>query len=205
MFEWLSTREPVIVYLFLFFNSFFESLFPPYPSDAFVLVFAFIAGQGHFNPYLVYVFTVVGSIGGIMILYHLGKSKGNELIQLSSRSFLGKIFPIRLIEKARQKFIQKGDIIVLLNRFLPGMRAPICFAAGIVKIDSKKVFVYSLISVLAWNLFLVMVGFYVGSTWHEASQFLRNYNIIITLILLAILVIFTMLYFKKRKRQRLIK
>jgi len=198
MFEWLSTREPIIVYLFLFFSALFESIFPPYPSDAFVLVFSFVAGQGHFNPYLVYIVTVIGSICGIMILYYLGKSKGEGIIQLLSRSFLGRIFPMNLIEKARQKFVQRGDLIIFLNRFLPGMRAPICFAAGIVKTDSKKVFVYSLTSVLLWNLFLVVVGFYVGSTWHEASTFLRNYNIIATLILFVVLIILVVLYFQRR-------
>ena len=199
MFEWLSTRAPIMVYLFLFSSALFESIFPPYPSDAFVLVFAFIAGQGRFNPYLIYLLTVTGSICGIMILYYFGKSKGEALIKLSSRSFLGRIFPVSLVEKARQKFIQRGDLIILLNRFLPGMRAPICFAAGMAKIDSKKVFIYSLISVIIWNLFLVIVGFYVGSTWHEASAFLRNYNIIATLILLVILIIFAVVYFRKKK------
>ncbi len=199
MFEWLSTRAPIMVYLFLFTSALFESICPPYPSDAFVLVFAFIAGQGYFSPYLIYLLTVTGSICGIMILYYFGKSKGEALIQLSSRSFLGRIFPMGLVEKARQKFIQRGDLIILLNRFLPGMRAPICFAAGIARIDSKKVFIYSLISVIIWNVFLVIVGFYVGSTWHEASAFLRNYNVTVTLILLVILIIFAVVYFRRKK------
>jgi membrane protein DedA with SNARE-associated domain len=200
MFEWLSGREPILVYLFLFINSLFESLFPPYPSDAFVLVFAFLAGQGYFNPYLIYLFVISGAICGIMILYYIGKNKGDVLIEFLTRSFLGKIFPIKMIEKAKKKYVKYGDLIVFLNRFLPGMRAPICFAAGIVKINSKKVFLYSLMSVLIWNLFLVMAGFYIGSTWDEAAEFLKNYNIIVTLIFIPILIIFAIIYFKKRKK-----
>ena len=200
MLEWLSAREPIIVFLFLFFSALFESIFPPYPSDAFVLVFAFIAGQGYFNPYLIYLFTVLGSISGIMLIYLIGKSKGDALIRLFSRSFLAKIFPAKLIDKAKQKFSKRGDLIILLNRFLPGMRAPICFTAGIVNIDGKKVFAYSLISVILWNVFLVMVGFYVGATWQEASKFLRDYNIIVTLIIILILVFFTIIYFRKRQK-----
>lgn len=200
MFEWLSARDPILVYAFLFFSAVFESLFPPYPSDAFVLVFAFVAGQGYFSPYLIFAFTVVGSISGIMIIYFIGKIKGDALVEFFSKSFLGKLFPIKMIEKAKQKFTKRGDLIIILNRFLPGMRAPICFTAGIVKINSKKVFTYSFISVLLWNLFLVTAGFYVGSTWQEATVFLKNYNIIVTLILIGILVVFTILYFRKRKR-----
>jgi membrane protein DedA with SNARE-associated domain len=200
MFEWLAGRAPVLVYLFLVFNSCFESLFPPYPSDAFVLVFAFLAGQGYFNPYLLYLSAVLGALAGIMILYHVGKTRGDALIGFLTKTFLGRIFPLKMIEKAKTSFVKRGDLIVLLNRFLPGMRAPLCFAAGIVKINEKRFFWYSLISVLVWNFFLIMVGFYVGSTWHEAANFLKNYNIIVGLVLIAFLAIFTIVYFRKRKK-----
>lgn len=200
MFEWLTGRAPILVYLFLVFNSCFESLFPPYPSDAFVLVFAFLAGQGYFNPYLLYLSAVIGALAGIMILYHVGKTRGDALIGFLTKTFLGRIFPLKMIEKAKTSFVKRGDLIVLLNRFLPGMRAPLCFAAGIVKINEKRFFWYSLISVLVWNFFLIMVGFYVGSTWYEAANFLKNYNMIIGLILIAFLAVFTIVYFRKRKR-----
>jgi membrane protein DedA with SNARE-associated domain len=199
MFEWLSGRAPILVYLFLLFNSCFESLFPPYPSDAFVLVFSFLAGQGHFNVYLMYLFIVVGALTGIMILYHIGEKKGDALLDLMTRSFLGRLFPVKMIERAKTSFLKRGDLIVLFNRFLPGMRAPLCFAAGIVRIDKKKFFWYSLISVLLWNLFLVIIGFYAGSTWAEAANFLKQYNIIVAVILIVLLVIFTVIYFRKRK------
>jgi membrane protein DedA with SNARE-associated domain len=200
MFEWLTGRAPILVYLFLVFNSCFESLFPPYPSDAFVLVFAFLAGQGYFNPYLLYLSAALGALAGIMILYYVGKTRGDALIGFLTRTFLGRIFPLKMIEKAKTSFVKRGNLIVLLNRFLPGMRAPLCFAAGIVKIDKKRFFWYSLISVLVWNFFLIMVGFYIGSTWDDAANFLKNYNMIVGLILIAFLVIFTIVYFRKRKR-----
>lgn len=200
MFEWLGGRAPILVYLFLVFNSCFESLFPPYPSDAFVLVFAFLAGQGYFNPYLLYLSAVLGALAGIMILYHVGKTRGDALIGFLTKTFLGRIFPLKMIEKAKTSFVKRGDLIVLLNRFLPGMRAPLCFAAGIVKINEKRFFWYSLISVLVWNFFLIMVGFYIGSTWHEAANFLKNYNMIVGLILIVFLAIFTIVYFRKRKK-----
>jgi membrane protein DedA with SNARE-associated domain len=200
MFEWISARGLVLVYIFLFFNSLFESVFPPYPSDAFVLVFAFLAGQGHYDPYMLYGLTAAGSISGIMIIYYVGRKYGDAVLEFFSRSFLGRLFPVRMIEKSKKKFNQRGDLIVLLNRFLPGMRAPICFAAGIVGIKVPKVFIYSLISVLIWNAFLVTVGFYVGATWDEASRFLRNYTIVAGLILIAMLILLTIFYFKKRRK-----
>jgi membrane protein DedA with SNARE-associated domain len=202
MLEWISRQSIVVIYSFLFFNAMFESLCPPYPSDAFVLVFSFLAGRGYYNAYIVYLLTVAGSIAGIMVIYHIGKRHGDDLLAILSRSFLGKIFPVRLIERAKKKFIQRGDIIVLLNRFLPGMRAPVIFAAGMVKIRQHKVFYYSLTSVLLWNAFLITAGFYVGATWDDASRFLRNYTVLATILLIGILLVLTILYFRKRSARR---
>jgi membrane protein DedA with SNARE-associated domain len=199
MFEWLAGRAPILVYLFLFFNCCFESLFPPYPSDVFVLVFSFLAGQGHYNIYIMYPVIVIGALTGIMILYWTGEKKGDALLGVMARSFLGRLFPVNMIEKAKKEFTKRGDLLVLLNRFIPGMRAPLCFAAGMVKIDKKKFFWYSLASVLLWNLFLVIIGFYIGTTWTEAADFLRQYNIAVGIILVILLIIFTFIYLSKRK------
>jgi membrane protein DedA with SNARE-associated domain len=201
VFTWLSTREPVFVYIFLFFNACFESLFPPYPSDAFVLVFAFLAGQGNYHTVLVYTCTVTGSISGIMLLYLIAKNRGDMIVNVLERTFLGKIFPLSMIERAKSWFARRGDTLILFNRFLPGMRAPICFAAGIARIAGIKVFAHSLVSVIAWNFFLVAAGFYAGSTWTEATLFLKKYNIAITIVLVPILVIACILFLKKRRKK----
>lgn len=198
MFEFISRQSLLVVYAFLFFNALFESVCPPYPSDAFILVFAFLSGRGHYSPYWVLGLTVAGSITGIMLIYEIGRRRGDALLGFFARSFLGRIFPVALIERAKAQFRARGDLIMILNRFLPGMRAPICFAAGMVGIARRKVFVYSLISVIAWNTFLITAGFYVGATWDEASAFLRDYTIVASLFLIGILALLTVLYFRKR-------
>jgi membrane protein DedA with SNARE-associated domain len=200
MFEWISRQSIFAVYSFLFFNALVESIFPPYPSDAFILVFAFLAGRGHYSPYGVAALTVMGSITGIMLIYRVGRWRGNALLAFLSGSFLGRLFPVPLIERAKAKFRERGDLIVILNRFLPGMRAPICFAAGMVGIAPRKVFIYSLISVVAWNAFLVTAGFYVGATWDEASAFLRDYTLAATLCVIGLLILLSVVYFRKRSR-----
>ncbi|MDH4210413.1 MAG: DedA family protein [candidate division WOR-3 bacterium] len=202
MFEWINRQGLFLIYLFLFLNAMFESVFPPYPSDAFVLVFSFLAGRGYYDPYLVYSLTVVGSIVGIMLIYHMGMKYGDGLLLFISRGFLRRIFPVRLVDRARKKFRERGDLILLLNRFIPGMRAPIGFVAGMSGIKRSKFFIYSAISVIVWNAFLITVGFYVGASWDEASLFLRNYSVIAALILVMGLIVLALIYYKKHSRYR---
>ncbi|KPK73163.1 hypothetical protein AMJ87_02540 [candidate division WOR_3 bacterium SM23_60] len=200
MLEWLSTQNPIVVYVFLIFNAIVESIFPPYPSDAFVAVIAFSAGQGYFNPYVVYVMTCAGSVAGMMILYAVAKCRGDVIIRLVSRSFLKKLIPLAMIERAKKKFATRGDIIMIMNRFLPGMRAALCFAAGIAGVRIRKMFFYSLVSVCAWNLFLILISYHIGSSWEEASTFLRSYNTIVIVVLMVLLGIASFAYFKRRKK-----
>jgi len=199
MLEWLSVQPPLLIYLFLFINGILESGFPPYPSDIIVVVIAFSAGQGNFDPYAVYLTATIGSITGIMIVYAIARCKGNAVIEILAHSRVKKLIPLKMIERAKKKFARHDDIIIILNRFLPGMRAAINVAAGISHVKPRKMFVYSSVSVLFWNLFLVVIGFSVGSSWHEAASFLRNYNIVVTLVLIILLVVFSFVYFRKRR------
>ncbi len=192
VFSWLSGRSPLLIYGFLFFNAALESLFPPYPSDGIVLVIAFAAARGRYSPYLVYVFTVLGSFLGVMVVYWLGLKKGRRLVLLT------RIFTSRHIEQTEQVFSRYGDAIVLLNRFLPGLRAPICFVAGLSRMRTDKMAVYSLVSIAVWNAILIPVGFAVGSNWARANQFLRHYNIAAWLVILVPIVVVIGIYLLRK-------
>ncbi len=202
MFDWISRQNEIVIYAFLFLSAAFETVFPPYPSDAFVLVFSFLAGRGLYSPYLLYALTTVGSLTGIMFVHWAARKHGDGLMRFLSGSWLGRLFPLPAVDRLQKKFRERGDAILLLNRFLPGMRAPIIFVAGIVGIGPRRVFCFSLISVLVWNAFLITAGFYVGATWDEASRFLRNYTVVAVAILIVILSILTAVYFRKRSSRR---
>lgn len=202
MIEWLTHRPLFLVYGFLFLNAALESPAPPYPADIFVLLFAFLGGQGKYNPTLIYLLTVTGSITGFMVLYYLAKYRGERLAAGLAKTFLRPVLPQSLIARVKRKFLTHGDLFLLLNRFLPGMRAPIGFTAGLTRTPAKKVFGYSLLSVLAWDLVLVLAGFRLGRSWNSASLFLRRYNLLALAAVAVFLTVFSLVYFLRAKNQR---
>mgnify|MGYP001586928158 CR=1 FL=1 len=199
MIEWLTHQPLYLVYAFLFLSAAAESPIPPYPADIFILLFGFFSGQGAYHPGLVYAFSAAGSVTGIMILYYLARERGDAVVRFVSRTYLRHILPPPLLERIKRKFLDHGDLFILLNRFLPGMRAPICFTAGLVRKPAGKVFAYSLVSVLAWDLILVLAGFRLGRSWDSASQFLRRYNLLALAFIAAGLTVFSILYFSRKK------
>jgi membrane protein DedA with SNARE-associated domain len=199
MIEWLTHRPLFLVYGFLFLNAALESPAPPYPTDIFVLLFAFLGGQGKYNPSLIYLLTVTGSIAGFMVLYYLAKYRGERLVAGLAKTFLRPVLPQSLIARVKRKFLTHGDLFLLFNRFLPGMRAPIGFTAGLTRTSAKKVFGYGLLSALAWNLVLILIGFRLGKSWSAASRFLHRYNLIALALIAVFLTAFSFFYFLHRK------
>lgn len=201
MFNWLMHQHGLLFYCLLFFSSALESIFPPHPADILVLITAFLAGQGNFNPWLVFGASTTGTLTGIMTLYAFSAACGAALLDRVSRTVVRLVLPPRLVERVRRRFQHHGNVFLVLHRFMPGMRAAIIFTAGLAHKKPSRVFILAGISTVLWNLFLVGVAFRVGQTWHSASAFIRRYNYL-TLILMGVLLTAASLYYFLRQKKR---
>ncbi len=88
--------------------------------------------------------------------------------------------------------------MLLFNRFLSGARSVISLFAGITSMNTVRVAIYSFISCLVWNMFLVFAGCKVGENWGSVSEFLKKYNAVVMFVLAVLLVVF--LIVKKQKK-----
>lgn len=200
MFDWLAHQHGLIFYCLLFFSSALESIFPPHPADILVLITAFLAGQGDFNPWLVFCASSAGTVTGIMILYSFSAACGTALLDRASRTVIRLVLPPRLVERVRRRFQRHGNVFLILHRFMPGMRAAIIFTAGLAHKKPSRVLTLAGISVVLWNLFLVGVAFRVGQTWDSASAFIRRYNYLTLAVLGILLTAVSLYYFLRHKK-----
>lgn len=199
--EWLARQPTAVMALLLLANGALESLCPPHPADIILLLAAFLAGRGQHGFSAVYLSSCAGSVAGILLLYAAARRWGPRMVGFLSRLPIARFFPRRMLAAAQRRFQDRGDIVVLLSRFLPGMRAAVCFNAGLVRMPFRRFFAYSTASVLAWNAFMVVAGYSVGRTWDSAAAFLRAYSGAAVLVLLAGLTVVTVIYFTRRKRR----
>jgi membrane protein DedA with SNARE-associated domain len=91
-------------------------------------------------------------------------------------------------------FQKYGYWIILLNRFLSGVRSVISITAGLSKLRIAQVFLLSTISALIWNGLIISAGAFVGDNWQDIERYLKLYNQII-FIGLAIAVAAYLVYF----------
>lgn len=186
------------LYFFLFISSVFENIFPPIPGDTITAFGAFLVGTGRLNFFLVYLATIAGSAAGFMILFFFGRFLEREFFMKRNYSF----FSAEKIVSVENWFLKYGYFIIILNRFIPGLRSVISIASGISGLRTVPVFILSTISAMVWNLIWIYAGFAIGNNWDTVSagvsKLLSSYNYTAGTVIAIISLFFIIKYFRKK-------
>ena len=199
--EYLLPTNDAFLYLFLFLSAVIENLFPPIPGDTITAFGAFLVGSGRLDYLLVYLSTTIGSVIGFMILFLLGKYLGRQFFV--NKDY--KYFPAQKIGTAERWFSRYGYLVVLANRFFPGIRSVISLVSGITMLNTVKVFIFSIISASVWNLLWIHTGYLLGENWdivkERIGNLLRGYNIIASIVMVIFVIAFIVYIRSKKGRQ----
>jgi membrane protein DedA with SNARE-associated domain len=197
---YLNQLPDYLIYLSLGISAFLENIFPPLPGDTIVLFGSFLVGIGRLSFLGAYLSTTAGSLIGFISIYFLGRYLGRRFFIERDYRFL----KASDIIKAEDWFRRYGYTIILINRFIPGIRSVIALAGGISGLDSMKVAVLALISGGLWNFIWTILGFSLGSNWDtfqaSVAKILWRYNIMLLIFLgVLILLLIARWYLKKKK------
>ncbi len=183
--EILLPQSDLFLYIFLFLSAIVENLFPPIPGDTITAFGAFLVGTGRLNYALVFISTSAGSVIGFMLLFYLGRYLEREFFLQKDY----KYFSVQSIIAAEKWFDKYGFLVILGNRFLPGVRSVISIVSGISNLSPIKVFSLALISSAVWNFIWIQAGFMLGNNWDVVKKnfaaILSKYNLIAGVIIVA--------------------
>jgi membrane protein DedA with SNARE-associated domain len=175
------------IYFFLGLSAFVENLIPPIPGDTITVFGAFLVGSGRLSFIGVYTSTTLGSLLGFLCLFRAGG-------YLGSRFFLKKdhLFFSRDNIKSAENWLRRyGYFIILINRFLPGIRSVISITSGILGLKAPKVIFFSLISCAIWNMICIYLGYILGNNWDmvraRISFIFARYNLAILILFIALI------------------
>jgi len=185
----LDTLPDLLIYILLGLSAFVENVFPPAPGDTITAFGAFLVGTNRLQFLSVLISTTVGSLAGFMFLFWIGSLLGR-------RFFVEKdfwYFRAEDIIKAENWFRKYGYFLILINRFLPGLRSVISIVGGISGLQAVKVFILALTSSGVWNLIWIGMGYSLGTNWETAKtklvEIMTTYNIAV-LVLMGVGVLF---------------
>lgn len=131
--------------------------------------------------FFIFLLTTAGTLGNLTS-YWFGLKSGKLLYKKEDTFFFKKKYLVRA-----HKFYEKhGKTAILIARFLPIVRTFTPIVAGIVKMEKKSFFLFSVIGMIAWASVMLLAGHYLYLFFLKHYSFdLKNYlGVIVTVFIL---------------------
>jgi membrane protein DedA with SNARE-associated domain len=155
----------------VFFLMLMESATLPVPSEL-VLPFAgYLVFLGKFDFSLAVIVASVGSIAGTLIDYFAGYYVGRAAVVRYGRFIHLDEGRLRTAERW---FDGRGELTVLLARFVPLVRTLIAFPAGIAHMQLWRFMAFSAVGIFAWDALLIYLGLAAGQNSASIISALTN-------------------------------
>jgi membrane protein DedA with SNARE-associated domain len=159
--------------LILFTASLVEYVFPPFPGDLVVVLGAWYVVNGELSWPATFVSVTGGAVLGAWIDYRIGATLGRRLDRrLATRR---PLFEERLL-RIEASYRRWGALLLIANRFLPGIRAFVFLAAGASGIPLRRVLLYGGLSAALWNAVLLGAGTLLAHNSEELVQLVDRYT-----------------------------
>jgi membrane protein DedA with SNARE-associated domain len=196
--SYISTLDPALIYVVLFFFAFIENIFPPSPSDFVVIVGATLIANSTLGIIPILLLTSVGSALGFIVMYWVGEFLGVKLLRSGKFKFIKQ----ESLDKADRFFHKYGYNIILINRFLPGTRAVVSFFSGVHRLKQMRTFIYAAVSSFVWNAILIFLGIQLGNNLELVDKYLSKYSQIILAVTTVIIIIVLIRFWIKKKKSK---
>lgn len=129
----------------------------------------------------------LAAIAGYYAGYYFGVKTGQALYKREDTLFFKK----KYIYTAENFYRRYGGFALIMGRFLPIVRTFAPILAGVVRVKHKVFFLYNVIGAFLWPGVIVTAGYYVGSVFPNALDYL-DYIVIGFILVTAIPIINTL-------------
>lgn len=116
---------------------------------------------------------MVGILGGDSLIFAAGRRVGSHLGSQPG-GLLGRVVTAEKLQKVAQLFERYGDRIVMIARFMPGVRAVTYFAAGSSGMKYSRFILFDGLAALISAPAFVYLGFFFGGELERLINGLRQ-------------------------------
>ncbi|GAA1344656.1 DedA family protein [Saccharothrix algeriensis] len=147
-----------------------ENLFPPLPSEVFLPMAGFAAGQGRMSLVAAILWTTTGSVVGALVLYYVGALLGRDRV----RAIVSKMPLVKVsdVDKTEDWFRRHGRATVFFGRMVPIFRSLISIPAGVERMPLPTFVAFTAAGSAIWNTALILAGYLLGDNWHVVEQYM---------------------------------
>lgn len=131
----------------------------PIPDEMLMIVVGYLASKHVLHLPLVFLFSFVGSIGGMTISYWIGRQLGSTLI-VNYGKWVG--LTVTRYERIQQWFHRYGRWTVLFSYFIPGVRHAAGYISGISAMPFRYYVSICAAGALIWTVIFISLGYFAG-------------------------------------------
>lgn len=171
----------------------------PVPGESTLIVAAVYAGTGRLNVVAVAVVAFVAAVIGDNIGFVIGKLGGRELVLRWGRYVF--LTPPRLA-KAEEFFARHGGQVVVVARFIEGLRQTNGILAGISGMRWRRFLVFNALGAALWVALWTGVGYAAGNNINTIYPEVVQYEIYFLIALAVVVVVLGARRLWKWRRER---
>ncbi len=198
----LHSLEPTLDhygYLAIFGLVLLEDFGVPVPGETVLILGAVYAGTGRFSVVLVALLAFCAAVLGDNIGFAIGHFGGRRLVERYGRYVF--ITPERL-DKATRFFDRHGGKIIILARFIEGLRQANGIVAGISGMHWAKFLVFNAIGAALWVGLWVTIGYFSGNNIDAIYNTATRYSTYLLIAFVAVVVAYVVYRVVRSRRAR---
>jgi membrane protein DedA with SNARE-associated domain len=157
----LGNSQGLLAYATVFFILVICGLGVPLPEDISLILGGFLAHKGAANLPVMMVVGFAGILVGDSLIFFAGRRLGSQ-VGRTSGGLLSKVITAEKRARVAELFARHGQKIVMIARFMPGVRAVTYFTAGSVGMAYWRFILWDGLAAILSAPFFVWLGFYFG-------------------------------------------
>jgi len=143
-------------------------------------------------------FGMGGILAGDSIIYLAGRKLGHRVAEFGP---LRRIITPQKLMEAEKLLRRRGNLVVVVARFLPGLRAPTYFTVGHAKLPYWEFLLFDGAAALVSAPLWVCLGFFFGSNIAEALRTAGRFGNWILAGVLVVVAVVALRWWRRRRRE----
>jgi membrane protein DedA with SNARE-associated domain len=171
----------------------------PLPEEVAIVAAGVASARGILNPGFALAACLIGAVVGDSAMYLIGRRFGKAILE--RHPFWARLFNAKREKQIEALLKKHGAKMILLTRFLVGLRSPVYFAAGVLRANYLRFLITDIIcALMVVSLFFGLTYFYGRQIWagiHDAE-------VLITIAVVLAVVFGLIIFWVHRRGKRMI-
>ncbi len=194
--DWLGALPSALLYLVIAAAAFAENVFPPLPADTAIALGAFVAARGAGSALGAWAATMVGNLGGALLMFLLGRRLGKGWLQ-RKLPVLGGPEGAARVEAAYKKH---GIWALAVSRFIPAVRAIVPPLAGALGVGLGRAMIAMSVASAIWYGLITWFAFTLGANAEVLLERIGSSQRVAAGMAVAVVAVAGVVWWRKRRR-----